>query len=424
MGKTMKKRMTIMGIALLIVFGGIIAFNIIKGILIRHFFATYEPPAVTVSSALAKAVNWEPKISAVGNFVATEGVEVSSEVLGKVAKIDFESGQYVGKGDPLITIDDSVDQAMLKFNQSELALKELNYKRQTDLFKRGATPSSSVDEAKANLQQAQAKVEQMQAQINHKHISAPFAGRLGIRQINLGEYISPGSTFIVSLQSLDPLYLEFYLPEQLYKRIRLDQEILFSVEEFPKVLFKGTISAINSKIDITTHNVLVQATLPNCPLAAVKDPEHSQLIKLESESRGTRKIVTCDTEVNTKNQIKDFVFIPGMFASIKIGQPEEPGTIIVPSTAVSYSLYGNAVYVIEKNKSGKKGKEAKDVLTVNRVFVVTGEQQGNYTVIKKGLKEGDLVVSTGDLKLQNGTPVAINNSVHLNEEPNTDALGQ
>lgn len=413
--------MTIMGIALLVVFGGIIAFNLIKSIMISHFFATYQPPAVTVSSAIAESIDWQPSISSVGNFVAINGVELSSEASGNVVKIDFESGQFIEKDGPLVTLDDSVDQAILKSNQSELTLKELNYKRQTDLFKKGATPSSSVDEAKANLQQAQAKVEQTLAQINHKHIVAPFAGRLGIRQVNLGEYINPGQTAIVSLQSLDPLYLQFYLPEQLYKRIKLDQKITFSVEEFPNTLFEGTISALNSKVDLSTHNVQVQALLPNCPADAIKDPTKSPLIKTRQETRGSKLIVTCNTDLNLKDKIRNFVFIPGMFSSIEIPQPVEPNTVIVPSTAVSYSLYGNSVYLIEKNKDSKKGME---ILTVNRVFVTTGEQQGNYTVIKKGVKAGQLVVSTGDLKLQNGTRVAINNDVKLNNVSNPDDLGQ
>jgi membrane fusion protein (multidrug efflux system) len=420
----MKKRMTIMGIALLIVFGGLIAFNLIKGFMMKQFFASYAPPAVTVSSAVAQAIDWQPNINAIGNFVSINGVEVNSEAAGNVVKINFESGQYVNKDEPLIIIDDSIDQAMLKFNQSELVLKQLNYKRQTDLFKKGATPSSSVDEANANLQQAQAKVEQIQAQINQKHIGAPFSGRLGIRQVNLGQYISPGQTSIVSLQSLDPLYIEFYLPEQLYKRIHLNQALSFSVEEFPNTLFEGTISAINSKIDLNTHNVLIQATLPNCPAEAMQEPTKSPLIKTHKEVRGSKTIISCNTELNIKNQVKQYVFIPGMFAAIDIQQPAEPNTIVVPSTAVSYSLYGNAVYVIEKNKEGTKDKDGHDILTVNRIFVTTGEQQGNYTVIKKGIKAGQLVVSTGDLKLQNGTPVVINNSVVLDEVSDPTKLGQ
>lgn len=413
-----------MGITLLVVFGGIIAFNLIKSFMIKRFFANYTPPAVTVSSAIAKKVNWHPTLSAVGNFIAINGVEVNSEAAGNVVKISFESGDYVEKDEPLIVIDDSVDQALLKFNQSDLILKELDYKRQTDLFKRGATPSSSVDAANANLQQAQAKVEQMQAQIKQKHISAPFAGRLGIRQVNLGQYVSPGQTSIVSLQSMDPLYLEFYLPEQLYKKIHPNQKLTFSIEEYPNYLFEGTLTAINSKIDLNTHNVLIHATLPNCPVESMTNPEQSSLVKTRKEIRGNKTIITCNNESNNKNKIEQFVFIPGMFAAVELEQPSQKDTIIVPSTAISYSLYGNSIYIIEKDKTADKNPDGSTPLIANRIFVTTGDQQGNYTVVKKGIKEGQLVVSTGDLKLQNGTPVAINNSVPLNENPDPDQLGQ
>lgn len=411
----MNNRMTKMAIVLGIVFGGIIMFNLIKALIIKHAIANYKPPAVSVSSAIAQTVDWQPTINTIGNFLALNGVDISSQASGNVVDIAFESGQYIKRGAPLITLDDSIEQAILKSDQSQLTLKELNYKRQTDLFSRGATPSSSVDEAKANLQQAQAKVEQTQAQINHKHIGAPFDGRLGIRQVNLGQYIIPGQTSIVSLQSLDPLYLEFYLPEQLYKRIMPNQIITFTVEEFPTMLFEGKITALNSKIDLSTHNVQIQAILPNCPVEALSNPTESTLIKTRPEIRGSKLVITCDTAINKKNDVRNYAFIPGMFSSIKISQPIEPNTVIVPSTAISYSLYGNSVYLIEKEN---------DSMTVKRVFVTTGEQQGNYTVIKKGIKGGQLVVSTGDIKLKNGTQVTINNDVKLNETSNPEALGQ
>ncbi|AUH72085.1 efflux RND transporter periplasmic adaptor subunit [Legionella sainthelensi] len=422
--KLVKKRMTIMGIILLIVFGGIIAFNLIKAFLIKRFFANYQPPAVSVSSAVAKAVDWQPTINAVGNFVAINGVDVNSQAAGNVIKIDFASGQYVDKDAPLITIDDSVDQAVLKFNQAELTIKNLNYQRQSDLYKRGASPISNVDEAKANRDQAQAKLEQTEAQIKQKHITAPFAGKLGIRQINLGQFISPGQTSIVSLQSLDPLYLQFYLPEQLYKKIKPNQTITFSVEAFPNALFEAKVTAINSKVEQNTHNVLVQGTLANCPTSAIKKPAQSSLVKIRKEHLGKKLIISCNSELNAQNKVHSFTFVPGMFASIDISQPPIPNTVIVPSTSISYSLYGNAIYIIEKNAEGKKNKDGSDLLTVKRVFVTIGEQQGNYTVIKKGIKAGQLVVSAGEIKLQNGTPVSINNEVKLDEVSNPDMLGQ
>ncbi|MCP0913027.1 MULTISPECIES: efflux RND transporter periplasmic adaptor subunit [Legionella] len=418
----MKKRMTIMLIGLLVVFGGIIGFNLFKGFMIKRFFASYEPPAVTVSSVKAQKRDWQPHIAAVGNFVAINGVEVNSQASGNVVAIHFDSGQFIEKDKPLIDIDDSVDQATLKFNQSELALQDINYKRQADLFKRGATSTSSLDEAKAKMLQAQANVEKTEATIRQKHIRAPFSGQLGIRQVNLGQFISPGQTSIVTLQSLDPLFLEFYLPEQLLKKLHLNQAVTFSVEQNPGILFTGKITAINAKVDINTHNILVQATIPNCPAKALKDPLHSTLIKAKKEKQGNRIIVACDSELNTKNKIHEFNFIPGMFADIEVEQPSIPNVVVLPTTAISFSLYGNSVFLIEKD--GKKDKEGKDILVVKRAFVSTGEQEGNFTMIKKGVSAGQEVVSVGEIKLQDGTRVVINNDIQLNETVDPDDLGQ
>ena len=234
----MKKRMTIMVIALLVVFGGIIAFNLIKGLMIKRYFAHFELPSIAVSSVMAKEQNWEPWIGAVGNFVAINGVDVNSQSSGKVVAIHFNSGQFLQKDQPLIDIDDSVEQATLSYNQADLVLQDINYKRQIDLSKRGATSASSVDEAKAKMLQAQANVDKTQALIRQKHITTPFAGQLGIRKINLGEYITPGQTAIVALQLMDPLYLEFYVPEQLLGHLSLNQTITFSVEQNPGLRFQ------------------------------------------------------------------------------------------------------------------------------------------------------------------------------------------
>lgn len=407
-----KKRMTLMVIGLLVVFGGIIAYNLFKSYMIKQYFAHYQPPAVTVSSLKAEERNWEPHIQAVGSFVAINGVEVNAQESGNVVKLHFDSGQFIEKGEPLIDIDDSVDQAVLKFNQSELALQKINYKRQEDLFKRGATPSSSVDEARAKLLQAEANVEKTEATIRQKHLSAPFSGRLGIRQVNLGQYISPGQTSVVSLQSMDPLYLEFYLPEQLLNQLYIDQKITFSVEHNPNLLFEGKITAINSKVDVNTHNIQVQATTPNCPIKALSNPKQSRLIKTRKQKGTNLTIVTCDSALNQANHVKSFNFIPGMFANIQIEQPTIPNVIVIPSTAISYSLYGDSVFVIHK---GKKDKDGKPILTVKRVFITTGDQQGNYTEVTQGIKPGQEIVSSGELKLDDGTRVIINNKTQLKE---------
>ena len=418
----MKKRMTIMVVALVVVFGGIILFNIIKGVMIKRYLAHMEPAAVTVSSVTAKEQNWEPQIAAVGNFVAINGVDVNAQASGNVVAIHFNSGQFIQKDQPLIDIDDSVDQATLSFNHAALALNDINYKRQVDLSKRGATSASSVDEAKAKLLQAQADVDKIQALIRQKHLTTPFAGQLGIRKINLGQYITPGQTAIVALQTMDPMFLEFYLPEQLVKNLTLDQTITFSVTQNPNLRFQGKITAINSRIDTNTHTIQVQATLPNCPAAALKDPAHSPLIKLKKQPHNSIPIVSCDTALNEKNAVEQFSFMPGMFASIDIEQPPIPHVVVLPSTAISYSLYGNSVFIIEKDKN--KDENGNDILRVKRVFVSTGDQHGNNTMITKGVKAGQMVAASGELKLQDGTRVTINNDVPLNEINDPALLGQ
>ncbi|WP_367605898.1 efflux RND transporter periplasmic adaptor subunit [Legionella sp. W05-934-2] len=407
---------------ILFVFIALVAFNIIKDYAIKKFFEGFQPPPATISTVKAKQMDWHPSLDAVGNINAQYGVDVNSEASGNVREIHFQSGQNVKKNQPLITIDDSVEQAQLKFNLAELDLKKLSFDRQDKLFRKGAAPSSNVDEARANLDQAQANVEKIRAQIQQKHITAPFTGKLGIRLINLGQYISPGQTAIVTLQSLDPLFLEFYLPEQQLNKIRVGQPIRFHVSEYPDLLFVGKISAINSKVDIRTHNIRVQATIPNCPTNALKNPLKSPMVSAKKEPGSDRVIVNCQSQKNEQQNVSNFSFIPGMFASIEVVQPVIPNQIVLPATAIAYSLYGDSVYVIKQRPS--KQKDGEPELYVQQTFVRTGEQQGNHIVITHGLKPGDEVVSSGQLKLQNGSRVKINNSVKMPDVKDIDKLGE
>jgi membrane fusion protein (multidrug efflux system) len=451
----MKKRMIIMISALLVVFGGIVLFHLVKDFFIKRYFASFEAPPVSISSVTAQLKNWEPHINTVGNFVAMDGVDVNSQATGNVVKIHFESGQYVDANAPLVNLDDSIEQANLKSAQADRALKQISYQRQTDLQKRGATSGSNVDEAKANLQQAEASVEKIEAEIRQKHISAPFSGRLGIRQVNLGEYVTPGKTAVVTLQSLDPLFLEFNLPEHLFKSIHINQGIIFQVDAFPKIAFRGRISAINSKVDPKSHNILVQATVPNCRASILKKtqadkilesntqttkttqttttqtsqaPQTGQANQTQASQKGpndnTFKVITCNSADNHPNKEHNYLFLPGMFAAIAIEQPPVPNVVILPSTAISYSLYGDTVFLIEKAKNPKKDKDGREIYQVKRVFIVKGEQEGNKTVILKGIKAGDKVVSSGEVKLQNGANVVINNDIMLEENSNFEKLGE
>ncbi len=407
---------------IIFIFISLIAFNIIKEKMVKTYFENFQMPAVTISTAKAKQMDWHPTLDAVGNLTAQFGVDVNAEVSGKIAKIKFKSGQYVQKGQPLVTIDDRVEQAQLKFNLAELALKKISFDRQDKLFKKGATPGSNVDEARANLHQAEANVEKIKAQIQQKHIVAPFSGKLGIRLVDLGQYIIPGQTAIVTLQSLDPLFIEFYLPEQQLKKIHVDQAIFFHVADYPNLMFTGKVTAVNSKSDIKTHNVKVQATIPNCPAEALKNPLQSQLVKAEKAPNGNQIIVTCQTEQNEQHKVSDFSFIPGMFATIEVSQPLIPKQVVLPATSIAYSLYGDSVYIVKERPSKIKGGKSEKY--VQQEFVRTGDKQGNLVIVSEGVKPGDEVVNSGQLKLQNGTTVKINNKVKMPVVEDIDKLGQ
>ena len=198
----------------------------------------------------------------------------------------------------------------------------------------------------------------------------------------------------------------------------MNQAITFSVEQNPNLRFSGTITAINAKIDTNTHTIKVQATLPNCPTDALKDPSKSNLVSIKNNQ------VTCDSTLNEKNNVTRFNFMPGMFASIEVDQPIQSNVIVVPSTAISYTLYGDSVFVIEKDTTAPSNDKNNDILRVKRVFVRTGEQQGNDTQILSGIQAGQRIVASGELKLQDGTRVTINNDVPLNQTVKLDQLGQ
>lgn len=412
----MNKRMRVMIIVLLIIFGGLIAFNLIKQSVTQYYLNHYQPPAVTVSAIQTKKSDWHPYLASIGTFIAENGVDVNTQSGGKVTAIHFTSGQYIEKGIPLIDIDDTVEQALLKFHQANLSLQKINYQRQMDLLKRNATALSNVDEARAKMLQATANVENTEATINLKHIKAPFSGMLGIRQIDLGQFIQPGVTNIVTLQSLDPIFLVFYVPEQYLNRIQNGQPIYFTLEQNPGIEFKGTITAINSKIDPKTHNIQVQATIDNCP-AYKTNMFKDRLAKQQTDGRF---VVMCSTTWNQTNKLQQFNFIPGMFAAIEIEQPVLHDVIVVPSTAISYSMYGDSVFVVETHKD----EQQQEISTVKRVYVMTGETRGNYTVIKKGLESNQWVVTAGELKLQDNTAVIIDTKQNLIDHDNIELLGE
>ena len=317
----MNKRIKFLAIVIGVVFGGVILFNIAKKIIVNYLFATYVPPAVSVSSVIVKEENWHPFITTIGAFVAENGTDVTSQSPGQITKIHFKSGQLIHAGQALVDLDDTVEQADLKLNESELKLQGNEYYRQKELHKQNATSSSNLDQAENRFHQAEARVEKIKALIQQKHISAPFSGMLGIRKVNLGQYLKPGESGIVSLQSLDPIFIKFSIPEQMLNKIYLNQVINFKVEQYPGVIFKGKIKAINSKSDNATHNIEVQAKVSNCPTNELKYPNKSHLVSTKTTSSTDETIIDCSTKINRASNIDRFAFVPGMFADIKIIQP-------------------------------------------------------------------------------------------------------
>jgi membrane fusion protein (multidrug efflux system) len=282
-----------------------------------------------------------------------------------VKKIFFKSGQPVKQGDLLLQLDDDIDQAQLKGLQAERQLAELRFKRTSELFQKGSVPRENYDEAQTQLDSATAQVAAKQAELEKKKIFAPFSGLLGIRQVDIGEYLSPGAK-IVPLQAIDPIYVDYTLPERHFAELSVDQEIILTVQAYPDQSFRGRITALNPGIDPGTRSVRIRATLSN--------------------SEGHLR--------------------PGMFAEVRTLLPQRQDILTLPRTAITYNPYGDSVFVIQE-KDG--------ALIVQRQQVQTGETRNERVEIVKGLKAGERVVSAGQVKLRNGQKVQIDNSVALDQ---------
>ena len=385
--KRLRLPMTLMIIGLVILFGGVFGWDIVKAYFTSKYFANFQPPPMVISATYAKSETWHPYLSTIGDVVAINGVNVTPQLAGQIDKIYFESGQTVQVGQSLVKLNTDLDEQDLKNYQAQLHLANLNFQRQSKLYKTKSVAESALDEAKTTLQQDQALVQKTQVTIEQKTIRAPFAGKIGIRQINLGQYVSPGDT-IVSLQSLDPLYVNFTLPEQDYPLLYLGQPVTLTVDAYAKENFQGKITAINSEISNDTRNILIQAIIPNPNLKLV----------------------------------------PGMFASVDVILPQQTNVITIPQTAISYSLYGDSVFVLTPQtiptaQNTKQASNTKTIYKATRVYVTIGEERDNVVAITKGLNADQLVATSGQLKLNDGTSVIINNSVDITKIPiNNDQL--
>jgi len=324
-------------------------------------------PPTTVSSAVAKEEDWAPVLSAIGSVSAVQGAVVSTELGGVVAQINFQNGGEAKKGDVLLKLDSSAEEAQLHTAEADLELARANLQRTQDLATRKVVSKQELDAAQSAFGQKQGSVDNMRAFITKKQVRAPFDGQLGIRQVNVGQSID-ARTPIVQLTALDSVYVDFALPQQELPKLATGFETRVRTDGLSGREFKGKLTAINSMVDAVTRNVGVQATFEN--------PDHT--------------------------------LKPGMFVKVEVVLPNKSKTLVVPGSAVSYAPYGDSVFVVEKKKDPKTGKESQ---ALRQAFVRIGESRGDFVSITQGLNAGDVVVSTGVFKLRNGMPVTINNDL-------------
>jgi len=320
------------------------------------------PPTDTISTFAAKREQWRPMVNAVGSVAAVQGVTLSNEVAGIVSRVAFESGATVAAGDVLVELDSSTEQAQLHVAEAAADLARINLDRARDLREKQTIAASELDTAEAQAKQAVAQVENLRAFVAKKTLRAPFAGRLGIREINLGQYLVAG-TAIVTLQSLDPIYVDFFLPQQNLAMAVVGQDVTVISDADPSHPRQGNVTAIAAEVETATRNVKFQATFANA----------------------------------------DGMLRPGMFVNVSIYQNQPRDVIVVPATAILYAAYGNSVYVVEKSKEGES-------LVANQHFVSLGETRGDFVEITQGLNADAQVVSGGAFKLRNGAPVNVDNT--------------
>lgn len=357
----MTRRRAVIVLALLVL-GGAAYFGV------KHFTeggpaaAPRGAPVQTVAALPAQRQSWQPSMELVGELRASEGADLALQVSGIVQSIDFESGDTVAAGAPLLQLlaDDQI--AKLDSLKATAALNAITLKRDTEQLKIKAVSQATVDSDQANLKNSEALVAQQQALVAQYSLKAPFAGRLGIRGVDLGQYVSAGTT-VVTLQAIDPMFVDFYVPQQFFGRLKVGRPVNVKIDAYPGEVFPGVVSAINSKVESGSRNVKVRASL--------KNPEGR--------------------------------LVPGMFAKVALEVSTAGEFVTLPQTAIVANPYGSTVFVLEKAPDGK-------TLVARETFVKTGQARGDLIAITSGVKEGDTVVVAGQIKLRNGTAVVVDNS--------------
>ena len=367
----MTKRMVIMLVIVAALFGGLFGFKLFQASMMKKYMSFQMPPAA-VTALKAEYQPWQPQVKAVGSLRAVRGVDVSSEISGLVRSVRFLSGESVEEGQVLVELNADADIAQLHAYQAAADLANTTYERDKKQFEIQAVSKATLDSEAADLRSKRAQVAQQQAVVDKKTIRAPFGGRLGISTVNRGQYVNPGDK-IVTLQELNPLFVDFYLPQQQLSQIVLGQTVVVTTDTYTSRTFTGKITVISPKVDPDTRNFLVEATLAN--------PKH--------------------------------VLLPGMYATVEVQAGAVQRYLTLPQTAVTYNPYGDTIFIVQEKGTGKDGKP---LLTAQQSFVTVGPTRGDQVAILSGVKEGDTVVTSGQLKLRNGSAVVINNQVQPENE--------
>jgi membrane fusion protein (multidrug efflux system) len=372
----MFKRMLIMLIVVGVVLGGVFGFINFKGRMIKQFMTAQGEPPQTVSTLVAGYQDWLPQLEAVGTVRASQGVAVSSEVGGQVSAIHFKQGGHVGAGEVLLQLRADDELAKLKSLNATAELARITYRRSEAQFNAKAISQQTVDIDKANLNIALANAAAQQALIDKKTIRAPFAGQLGIRSVDTGQFLNAG-TAITTLQDLDTVYVDFYLPQQYLASLKIGQTVSLSTDAYPQKTFTGAISVIDPTVDIATRNLQIRATFNNA----------------------------------------GHQLLPGMYTKVQVITGDAQPYITVPRTAISFNPFGTTVFVIDNTGKDAKGQPQ---AIAKQVFVTTGASRGDQISILKGIQAGDAIVTSGQIKLHNGTVVLVDNS----QQPSNDANPQ
>jgi multidrug efflux system membrane fusion protein len=352
----------IVGCLLALLVGGLVWFNFFRDKMIAQFFANMKPPPISVNVATATSETVPNLLTAVGDLAAVHQVNVTSDVSGRITDIMFTAGAHVKQGMPLVQLYDAPDQGDLANFKAQATVAQLSLDRAKQLASRQFGPQATVDTAQAAFDQAQAGIAKTEALISQKLVRAPFEGELGVRHVEVGQYLTAG-TQIVSLTDLSELYANFTVTEKDSGNLKVGQVVRIGVDAYPARTFEGKITTIEPQISADTRNIRVQATIPN----------------------------------------PDRILKPGMFTTTTVVLPDKPPVTTVPETAVDYTLYGDSVFVIHE----KKTDDGKSSLTADRIYVQTGDRINGRAVILKGLNPGDRVVALGQIKLQSGAAVAI-----------------